>query len=92
MTKTETVTVKETVNFDKTTESLTTVLEGFGINIRIKNEEENKVDLFMGRKKYDVTFGQNFIRIAKDDKKIQIAYKSNKNTKENLLKRIEEIR
>jgi hypothetical protein len=89
---TENTSNSNNVKFDKTTETLVQILERLGVNTRIKNENENKCELFMGRKKYSVSFGENFIRIAKDDKKIQLAYSSKKNTEDIIQKRLLEIK
>lgn len=81
------------IKFDKTPKTLIQILEKIGVNAKIKNQEENGLDLYMGRKKFTVTFGENFIRIFREgDRKIQLAYESKKNTLNNIQKRLLEVK
>ena len=80
------------ITFSNSAEELTKILNELGINSKTKDEEENKCVLFMGRKRFEVTFGMNFIRISRGDKKVQLAYTSKKNVAEKIVQRLEVVK
>ena len=82
----------ERIEFNKDIESLVQQLESLGLSSRVQKVDGERGKIYIGRKTYDVTLGKNFIRIAKGDKKIQLAYKSKKNTNDKILQRIEELK
>lgn len=86
--------VKGTIAFAADVDSvIDTLVNELELNVKKSKEiDDNKYDVMMGRKKYRLTLGERFVRIAREDQKIQIAYSGNKNTKAKLMARIAKIK